>query len=368
MSTAPSDPKDAPARPDTAVSSPSPAVGRPPRRRLRLVVLFALAVCLAAGGFFSWQRASRFESTDDAFIAGNVTTVAPRVPGRVKEVLVADNQQVRLGDVLLRIDPVNYQARLDTANAALDTAQRNLAEAVSESAAALATAEASGAQVASAQATADNAVKERGRYDKLLGQRVVSQESKDNADTTARTAVAALDVARKKHDADLAQAALAAAAIDTARAKVGEAQAAVAQADLDLTHTVVHARVAGRVTNKAVEPGDYLQAGQAVMSLVQPDVWVVANFKETQLTHIRPGQPASLSVDAFPDRAFKGHVDSIQRGTGAAFSLLPPENATGNYVKVVQRVPVKIVFDDAGPQLLGRLAPGMSVVPTVRVR
>ncbi len=366
MPTSPSDPKDAPARPDPVVPAPPPAAR--PKGRLRLVVAVSLAACLGAGGVFYWRHARRFESTDDAFIAGHVTTVSPQVAGRVMEVPVADNQMIRQGDVLLRIDPANYRTRLEAARAALDTARRNLDEAVSQEGAARATAEASGAQVASAQATSDNAEKERGRYDKLLSQRVVAQEAKDNADTAARTSRAALDVARKRYAADQAQVALAAAGIDTARAKVGEAQAAVDQAALDLAHTEVHARVSGRVTNKAVEPGDYLQSGQGVMSLVQPDVWVVANFKETQLTGMRPGQAALVEVDAFPDREIKAHVDSIQHGTGAAFSLLPPENATGNYVKVVQRVPVKIVFDepDLGADLT--LSPGMSVVPVVRVR
>ncbi len=365
MPTSPSDPQDDAVRPETVVAAPAPS-GR--RRRLRTPLLLLVACGVLAGALAYWRHARQFESTDDAFIAGHVTTVSPQVAGRVMEVPVADNQMIRQGDVLLRIDPVNYRNLLDTARAALDTARRNLDEAVSQQGAARATAEESGAQVASAQATSDNAEKERARYDKLLLQRVVSQEAKDNADTTARTTRAALDVARKRHAADLAQVGLAEAGIATAKAKVAEAQTAVEQAALNLAHTEVHARVAGRVTNKAVEPGDYLQAGQGVMSLVQPDVWVVANFKETQLTRMRPGQPATVEVDAFPDRVFEAHVDSIQRGTGAAFSLLPPENATGNYVKVVQRVPVKIVFDHAAGDAVPALAPGMSVVPTVRVR
>lgn len=359
MSPSPSDPKDA--------LESSPAKGRR-RRSLRTPVFLVIAAGLAIGGLLYWRYARHFESTDDAFIAGHVTAVSPRVAGRVKEVLVTDNQQVKQGDILFRIDPVNYQTRLEVAKAALETAQRTLDEAGSEERAAQATAIETEARVASAQATADNDQKERVRYDTLLRERAVSQEERDNMDTTARTSKAALEVARKHSNAAKAQVALAEAGIQTARAKVGQAKAAVDQAALDLAHTVVHARVSGRVTNKAVEPGDYLQAGQSVMSLVQPDVWVVANFKETQLTHMRPGQPATVEVDAFPDHEFKAHVDSIQRGTGAAFSLLPPENATGNYVKVVQRVPVKIVFDRTDSEAKLPLSPGMSVVPTVRVR
>ena len=165
-----------------------------------------------------------------------------------------------------------------------------------------------------------------------------------------------------------AQADLAAAQIKTAQAVVERNKAALEQAQLDLSYCDVKAAVSGLVTKKAVEPGDYLQVGQAVLSLVQEDVWVVANFKETQLQGMRPGQKAELELDAYPDHTFHGHVDSLQAGTGAAFSLLPPENATGNYVKVVQRVPVKIVFDLVPADAGMLLAPGMSVFPRVRVR
>ncbi|EHJ48306.1 secretion protein HlyD family protein [Solidesulfovibrio carbinoliphilus subsp. oakridgensis] len=343
----------------------------PPRRHRPLwrnPWVLLLAACLLAGALAYWRYDRQFESTDDAFIAGHVTAVSAQVPGRVKEVLVDDNQKVAKGDVVLRIDPADYQVRLDQARAALATARRNRDEAVSEQEAARAAAETSRAQVASELATAENADKEKARYDKLASERVVAQEARDNADTTARTARAALDVARKKYAADQTQVALAGTRIETAKAQVEEARAAVDKAALDLAHTEVHARVSGRVTNKAVEPGDYIQTGQNFLSLVNPDIWVVANFKETQLTRMRPGQPVAVTVDTYPDREIKAHVESVQRGTGAAFSLLPPENATGNYVKVVQRVPVKIVFDrtDADQDML--LAPGMSVVPTVRVR
>ncbi len=350
---------------------PPPPEAAPPRKRRplwRRPWVWLLAAVLSIGAVVYWLHDRQFESTDDAFIAGHVTAVSAQVPGRVKAVLVDDNQKVRRGDVLVRIDPADYQVRLDQAQAALATAKRNLNEAMTQQEAARATAETSRAQVASELATAENTAKEQKRYATLIAQRVVAQEAKDNADTAARTAQAALDVARKKHAADQTQIALAGNRIETARAQVKEAKAAVDKDALDLEHTEVKARVSGRVTNKAVEPGDYIQTGQNVMSLVRADVWVLANFKETQLTLMRPGQSVSVTVDAYPGREIRGTVESVQRGTGAAFSLLPPENATGNYVKVVQRVPVKIVLDrtDADADML--LVPGMSVVPTVRVR
>uniref|UniRef100_I2PWK6 Multidrug resistance efflux pump n=1 Tax=Desulfovibrio sp. U5L TaxID=596152 RepID=I2PWK6_9BACT len=380
MSAAPSETPPAQGPVDPAVlqtgrpagQTPEKDSSAPPTRRRRPLwknpwVLLVVA-CMLAGAFLYWLHDRQFESTDDAFIAGHVTAVSARVPGRVKEVLVDDNQKVKKGEVLVRIDPAEYQVRLEQAKTALVTAKRNLDEAVSQQEAARASAQTSRAQVASEQATAEYTGKEQKRYAKLAAERVVAQEAKDNADTAARTAEAALDVAKKKYAADLTQVSLAGTRIDTAKAQVEEARAAVDKAALDLAHTEVHARVSGRVTNKAVEPGDYIQTGQNFLSLVNPDVWVVANFKETQMTRMRPGQPVAVTVDTYPDREIKAHVESVQRGTGAAFSILPPENATGNYVKVVQRVPVKIVFDrsDADQDML--LAPGMSVVPTVRVR
>jgi membrane fusion protein (multidrug efflux system) len=176
-----------------------------------------------------------------------------------------------------------------------------------------------------------------------------------------------VDAARQQVSADQAQVAVATSQITTDEAEVQQAQAQVRQAQLNLSYTKIYAPADGRVTQKNVEPGDDVQTGQALFALVRHDVWVVGNFKETQLTSMRPGQPAEIEVDTYPVHTFKGHVDSLQMGTGAAFSLLPPENATGNYVKVVQRVPVKIVFDES-PESVHLLAPGMSVVPEVKVR
>ncbi|HSB73073.1 MAG TPA: HlyD family secretion protein [Candidatus Methylomirabilis sp.] len=270
---------------------------------------------------------------------------------------------------------------------------------------ALANADQARAQVTAAEAEATRATTDVERFRQLYAESGVSRQQLDFAVAAASTATAQLEAARKRLVAAQAQVAEAQTAgqaaadtlrqaeaqvgeamgrlaganaapqqvaisrsqADTSAAEIEQAQAAVKQAELQLSYTRIRAPEGGRVTRKNVEPGAYVQVGQSLMALVPRRVWVIANFKETQLTHMRPGQPADIKVDAYPGRIFKGHVDSIQSGTGARFSLLPPENATGNYVKVVQRVPVKIVFDE--PLDPSRpFGPGMSVVPTVKVR
>ena len=271
----------------------------------------AAAAVAACAAFGYWLYARNFESTDDAFIESHVVAVSPNVSGTVTEVDVADNQSVELGAPLLQIDPRPFQARLDQAKA----------------------------EVQAAQADADNAEADFARDRQLFKRDAVSKQTLDHASASAQGAQARLELARKRVDADA----------------------------LDLSYARLTAPVAGLVARKSVEVGGYVQAGQQLLALVPRESWVIANFKETQLTRMRAGQPATIRVDAYPGRRFTGRVDSIQSGTGSRFSLLPPENATGNFVKVVQRVPVKIVFDPPpDPSVL--LAPGMSVVPEVRVR
>jgi membrane fusion protein (multidrug efflux system) len=195
----------------------------------------------------------------------------------------------------------------------------------------------------------------------------VSKSAFDLAQAQARSADADLESARSQVKAAQAQEALSKAAVETATAAVQQAQAKMQQAELNLSYTKIIAPVDARVTARTVEVGNYVQPGQALLALVPTNLWVTANFKETQLTDMRAGQQVELSVDAYPNRKFKGNVDSLQAGTGARFSLLPPENAVGNYVKVVQRVPVKIVFDETLPTNLD-IAPGMSVEPKVKVK
>jgi membrane fusion protein, multidrug efflux system len=346
-----------------------PAHRTPPKPRSRrtplLVGMGVLAAALAAGGYYV-KFVAPYESTDDAFIDADVTPIAPQVAGRVARLLVRDNQEVKPGDVLLEIDPSDYAARLDQAKANLAAARSRLDQARGQLAVDQAKVGQEHANSVAAEAEAKRAQADLKRYE-AVGRLGVSASRLDLAATQARSSDAQVAVAHNKELASEAQARLDTANIQTAVAEVQENEAAVRQARLNLSYTHVTAPRSGYVTHRAVEPGAYVQAGQALLAIVPHRVWVVANFKETQLAHMRPGQRVDVKVDAYPQARFTGRVDSIQDGSGAHFSLLPPENASGNYVKVVQRVPVKIDLDaPADPRYV--LGPGMSVVPEVRVK
>ena len=392
----------------------------PPHRRYRRVVLLVLGIVAALGlltyGIRYVLYARAHESTDDAFIDAHVVAVSPKVPSYVARVFVDDNTHVKAGNLLVELDPRDFRERLEQARANLRAAvqqhraalmntrvvERTAGAGVQQAEAAVLTAERqvdaarsrldqARAQVAAAEAEATRAAADVQRYENLLRYGAVSRQERDNAVATTDKAAADLDAARRaqqaaadtlrQREAELAQehARLASAQAapdqiaqtraqaDQLAAQIAQGEAAVHQAELQLSYTKLYAPDSGRITRKSVEPGAYVQVGQTLFSIVPDRVWVVANFKETQLRHMRPGQPAKVTVDAYPDRVFEGHVDSIQSGSGAAFSLLPPENATGNYVKVVQRVPVKVVIDEV-PDPQHVLGPGMSAVPEVRVR
>jgi membrane fusion protein, multidrug efflux system len=324
-------------------------------------------LALAAGAYYFWFLAP-YESTDDATIDGQVTAVAPQIFGRVTRVLIQDNQEVKQNDLLLEIDPKAYETKLSQAKANLTSARSQLAQAKAQAAVDQAKVEQERASLAVAQAQAGYAEGDWKRYQNI-GKVGVSQSQIDLAETQAHSSAAQVDVARSKITAAEAQATLSQASIDTATANVEQTEAAVSQAELELSYTKVSAPESGHVTHRAVEQGAYVQTGQALLAIVPRAVWVVTNFKETQLTHMRAGQPVEIKMDAYPEHKFTGRVDSIQTGTGARFSLFPPENATGNYIKVLQRVPVKIVFDESSlsdSNLV--LGPGMSVEPKVRVK
>ncbi len=347
----------------------APAVAPPPRRRrtLALVIVLALAAVGLAVAVPLLIEAAHVESTDDAFVDADVVRAAPQVAGRVVEVAVTDNQLVTRGQLLVRIDPRDFAVQVRDAAAGLAEARGRLEQAKAQINVTSADADQADAQVDVAQANAVNAAADLKRYTQLEA-RAFSQQQKDSATAAARGTTAEMTAARRRATSAHASVDLARTQIDTAAAAVDTAQAKLDQANLNASYADLRAAVDGRVTRKSVQPGNYVQVGQQLLALVPTDVYVTANFKETQLEHMRQGEPVDLHVDAYPDHPFHGRVDSLQAGTGAAFSLLPPENATGNFVKVVQRVPVKIRFDEKIDPAVYLLAPGMSVEPDVRVK
>jgi membrane fusion protein, multidrug efflux system len=359
-------------RPDDPAPTPTSQARARPRRRHRrgLIALIALAVIGAiVGGADWWIESSKWVSTDDAFIDTHTVQVSAQVAGRVKAVLVSDNQKVRAGQPLVELDPADFQASLAQAVANRESAQGQLAQTRAQVPVAQANLDQARAQVAVAQAAATNADTNLKRDQMLerMGGLAVSRQQLDNDTATARSDAANLAAAQQKVTASEAQLALNKTQIETAEAGVRAVAAQVAQARLNLSYTVIRAPEAGHITNKTVALGNYVQVGQALTALVPDQVWVTANYKETEIGEMRDGDPVDIYVDAYPGHVFHGRVQSFQAGSGAAFSLLPPENATGNYVKVVQRVPVKIMFDE-DPTAHWLLGPGMSVEPYVKIR
>ncbi len=366
-------PTEAPVSPVESAPVPSresenKVVDNAPRRNgrlLRIIGIVAPVLIIVAAGYY-FVAVRPYESTDDAFIDGHAIQISPQVSGRVLQLLIQDNQFVKKGDPMVKIDPRDYDTAVAQARANVAAARSHLAEAKEQVIVSGAKAAQDRAAVGVAEAEATRTEADLSRYQSVES-RAVSREQVDAAVAAAQSAAAALEEARKKADASAAQVGRDEAQVPTADAGVQQAEAALQQAELNRSYADIAAPEDGWVTRRVVEAGQYVQVGQALMAVVQPNVWVTANFKETQLTYMKPGQPVWIEIDAYPQRKLRGHVDSIQAGTGAQFSLLPPENAAGNYVKVVQRVPVKIVFDDADDA--SRMIPlGASVVPKVKVR
>jgi membrane fusion protein (multidrug efflux system) len=399
------------ARPATdAVAS----VRKPIYRRPAGIILLVVVVLAGIAALTYWLYARQWEETDDAFIDGNIMPVGTKVAGVIQTIHVNDNQVVNAGDVLAEIDARDLEAKLEQAKATLESARAEAEAAranvnlIRANTAAMLTQGQAGvelaiagvdtaqsqvasaeADVASAQAEATRRAADEKRY-ASLDARAVAQTQLDAsraADDSAqaqllaahkRVATATAGVSEAKAKVANAQGVLAAAqtgeqqvAATEAKARFAQAQVGLAQAQLDaatldLSYTIIKAPVSGRVTRKNIQPGQYLEVGQTLLAVVPQDFWITANFKETQLAHMRVGQAVEIHVDTFPERTFHGRIESFQAGTGARFSLLPAENATGNYVKVVQRVPVKIIFEK-GDQAGDLVGLGMSVVPEVRV-
>jgi membrane fusion protein, multidrug efflux system len=344
------------------MSTPAPRI--PVSRRSLVIGAAAVVGLTLAGAFFVVPRL-HWVRTDDAYVQAHLTTVTAKVPAYVRALHVDDNAKVTAGQLLLELDPRDYAVQVDVARANLASAESKRKEADTNVNIADAAAAQARAELEVARANAVLAASDLKRVQSVSEARAVSNERIDTAIAAADSTRAAVTAAQTKVQSALASAELARAQVTTAAASVAQAQAALAQAQLNLSYTRILAAQSGTIANKLVEEGNYVQPGQALLSIVPAALFVTANFKETQLTHMQSGQVAIVHVDAYPRLQLKGHVDSLQRGTGSVFALLPPENATGNFVKVVQRIPVKIVLDDPG-EALKWISPGMSVEAEVR--
>jgi membrane fusion protein, multidrug efflux system len=419
---------------DANTDNQNPTPSRQPERRHKtaLLTIAGIGILAAAGfGYRWWHYISTHESTDDAYVTGNIHPISSRITGTVIQVNVNDNQEVQQGQLLVELDPKDYQVTVQQAKAALEAAKRQANAAQSNIALAAQTAQADTTQaqgsvsnaiasinsaqasvnqaqagiadaqdqLVKAQAQAANAHLTYNRYQQLYQSGAITKQQRDNTLTSYQVAQAevksaqqgVLDAKAKYQVAlesinqaqagltdsqgkvQLAEAGGQQTAVNrqqfqAAQAQIASARAALKQAELNLSYTNIAAPVAGEVGNKTVQVGQRVQPNQPLLSIVSPDKWIVANFNETQLGRIQPGESVDIHVDAFPNKTFKGVVNSIAPASGSDFSVLPPDNATGNFTKVVQRVPVKITFDPSSIQgYESRITPGLSTEITINV-
>ena len=330
---------------------------------IQLLVIGGIIVAALLVGW--WLHARNYESTDDAFIDSRTVQISAQVAAAIVDVPVTDNQLVDAGAELVRLDDRDYVAQRDQAQAQVNQAQASIDNLTAQIAAQQAKIDQAKKQVVQAQAALTFARQQAERYQQLASKGSGTVEQAQQYVSSQQQNEAGLAAAQANATATEKQIGVLQAQRDLAYGQLAQARATLEQAQANLARTIITAPVAGRVTRLTAAKGDYAAVGQALMMFVPREVWVTANFKETQLNLMRSGQPVDIAIDAYPGRTFSGHVDSVQSGSGTAFSLLPAENATGNYVKIVQRVPVKITFDKMPDVQLG---PGMSVVPTVKVR
>ena len=358
-------PQEPPANPPAV----TPAATMRGKRLMRGLLLASVAVAaLAAAADYGWGywTTGRFQvSTDDAYVKADSTTIAPKVSGHIADVLVADNEPVKAGQILARIDDRDFKVSLEQARAQVEAAEANIANKQSALVAQQSAIDAARATVEADKADQTFAEQDDKRYSELARQGFGTIQNAQQAAsriTAARAAVtrdtATLASATKQLDVIKAE-------VQQAKAALDSAKAAEDQAGLNLSYTALTAPIDGVIGNRTLRVGQYVQAGTQLMAVVPTDAaYIVANYKETQLTDVYPGQKVTVEVDTFPGKVFEGHVDSISPASGQEFALLPPDNATGNFTKVVQRIPVKIVLDHGSP-LSVTLRPGMSVYPTI---
>jgi membrane fusion protein (multidrug efflux system) len=350
-------------------AAPANASKGPPKRVLIVVGLIALAA-IGAGGRM-WYRSSNFVETENAYITGHVHPVSGRIPGVVTKVLFDDNQLVKAGDVLAELDPADQGVKVEQIQAQIASVHQQIVQADASVEQARAQASAAGAQVAQAQANLVRAKQDAERYGQLYNtnMKAVSKAEVDAA--TAARAGATADVTARRDNASAAKAQITAAASarDVLKAQVKVLQAQLKDAQQQLGYNQIVAPVSGRIGKRSVEVGARVQPGQQLAAIVQDDVWVTANFKETQLPGLVPGQEVRIEVDALKDKELVGRVDSFSPASGNQFALLPADNATGNFTKIVQRVPVKITLKPEDlKKYAGRLVPGMSTVVEIDMR
>lgn len=311
---------------------------RPEYKKKRVIVPSVTAIIFLICGIFYSIYSVYYKTTDDAFVEGHIITVAPRVAGPVLNLNIEDNQEVKKGDLLLEIDPNDYEAKLKQSKAKLEEARSSLVNVEN--------------QVEKSYSELDFAKSDYERYSKMHEKGIASKQDYDASKTKLTAARSNNNSARAKYEETIAT--------------TKKLEAEVEKDELDLSYTKIYATEDGLITNRRVEQGNYVQVAQPLFAIVPEKMWIVANFKETQIANMKKGQPVKIKIDTYGSKKFKGEVDSIQRSTGAKASLFPPENAVGSYVKIVQRVPVKIIFKE---DISGyNIVPGMSVVPEVKVK
>ena len=311
---------------------------RPIYEKKRVIVPSITALILLIFGLIVTINSIFYKSTDDAFVEGHIITIAPRVSGPVIKLYIDDNQEVKKGALLLEIDPEDYKTKYNEIKANLEEAKAMLGSAQNE--------------IVKSYSALDFAKGDYKRYSAMYNKGISSKQDYDSSRNNLTAAQTNSNCAKSKHD--------------EISASIKKLEAQLEQARLNLSYTKIYAPEDGKITNRSVEQGNYIQTAQPLFSIVPHKVWVVANFKETQVANMEKGQKVKIKIDAFPNKKFNGVVDSIQMASGAKASLFPPENAVGSYVKIVQRIPVKILFTDDISNL--NIIPGMSVVPVVKVK
>jgi len=337
-------------------------------RKPVLIVLAVILLAAGAGGGWYWWNTRFLQSTDDAYVQSDVSLISPKIEGYIKEVRVRDNEAVAAGQVLFVVDERDFAAKLAQAEAAIATQEASVATYGTRLKLQQAMIDQAAANLRSAEVDLNRAQLDYKRYTSLVTSDYASRQRYESAEADSRKADAALGKARAAVAAEQSQLAVLESQRREEEAKLAQARATRQLAKNDLDNTVIRAPVAGIAGNRAGQTGQYVKPGTQLLSLVPlPRVFVTANFKETQLTRMRPGQPAEISVDAYPDQVIQGRVESFAPASGAQFSLLPPDNATGNFTKIVQRVAVRIAVPQGGP-LAALLRPGLSVEVTVDTR